>query len=58
MSKKHFKALADVLSEHRPQSSPVLYAQWLQLVKAIAGVCADCNGRFDRQRFYRACGVE
>ena len=52
MSKKHFVALAKKIaciedSEVRKE-----------VASAVADVCADCNDRFDRGRFLRACGVE
>jgi len=52
MSKKHFEALADRIAciedvEARKEAA-----------LAVADVCAGCNGRFDRWRFLRACGVE
>lgn len=61
MSKKHFQALADAL-----RASKVLpiagwenvHTQWKIDVIAVADVCAAQNSRFDRSRFYSACGME
>jgi hypothetical protein len=52
MSKKHFNALADAIAcidnaEERARAA-----------RAVADVCVGFNGRFDRGRFLRACGVE
>ena len=52
MSKKHFQALADAIAcienaEERERAA-----------KLVADVCIGFNGRFDRGRFYGACGVE
>jgi len=52
MSKKHFIALVDRISliidkEAREKAA-----------RAVAIICAEFNGRFDRERFLRACGVE
>jgi hypothetical protein len=52
MSKKHFNALAAriaCIADSKVRE---------EVACAIAGVCADFNGRFDRGRFLRACGVE
>lgn len=59
MTRKHFQALADALRYARP-SDPDAQApvdQWARDVRAIADVCAGSNGMFDRERFYRACGL-
>ena len=55
MSRKHFNALAESLKWHAEKLPPDLF--W-DLVDDIADVCARSNGRFDRQRFRRACGVD
>lgn len=52
MSRKHFVALAETIA--RIENNEVRE----QTARAVASVCAECNGRFDRGRFLRACGVE
>jgi hypothetical protein len=52
MSKKHFNALAQsiaCIADAKARKEAAL---------AVASVCAGFNGRFDRGRFLRACGVE
>jgi hypothetical protein len=64
MTRQHFKALADRLKDERPIYTQygdhdiylALDAQWARMVKAIADVCYASNGRFDRGKFYEACG--
>lgn len=69
MTRKHFQAMADALRIARPLwphtdigrfSDPEAQAacdQWRHDVQAVADVFAADNGRFDRERFDRACGV-
>ena len=54
MSKKHFKLLAAVMLEIKPDRD---ISDWQNACSAIASVCAMTNPRFDRDRFLRACGV-
>ena len=60
MTKKHFEALAAALKAEKPglHWDPNKHVQWDNDVAAIASVCADFNGAFDRARFYKACGVQ
>ena len=52
MSRKHFTAIAEAISRiENPVSRK-------EAAYAMASVCAESNGRFDRARFLRACGVE
>jgi hypothetical protein len=51
MSRKHFIALARAVAAI---ADPVNRRQVAEL---LAAVCAASNSRFDRQRFYTACGV-
>lgn len=51
MSRKHFTALAQAIAEISDLEERGRAA------RLIADVCAASNGRFDRQRFYHACGV-
>ncbi len=48
MSRKHFKLLAQILKEHN--ADPVL-------IRDMAQFCYNQNNRFDRGRFYEACGL-
>ena len=62
-TKKTFEAIAARLfHEARPWVGNATYeTEWRQYerdVCAIADVLASTNPRFDRARFYRACGVE
>ncbi len=52
MSKKHFRALADAIASIADSTERERAA------RLVADVCIGFNGRFDRGRFYRACGVE
>jgi len=59
MSRKHFKELADTLEAIKPSNNDTeRLTMWRDAVRAIASVCASCNPRFDRSRFYDACGME
>jgi hypothetical protein len=60
MSRKHFIALADALKLEKPQPGwdPNKMVQWELDVKAIAGVCAESNPRFDYQRWMEYIGVQ
>jgi len=66
MSKGHFEALAEALKYERPKPnwSANKWVQWEMDVKAIAEVCHSMsnftpngNRAFDRDKFYRACGL-
>jgi hypothetical protein len=52
MSKKHFRALADAIANIADKTERERAA------RLVADVCIGFNGRFDRGRFLRACGVE
>lgn len=63
MSRKQYQAMAEALKSERQYidstdgtRSPRL-SQWSRDVQAVADVFASDNGRFDRQRFYAACGL-
>jgi hypothetical protein len=64
MSRKHYRAMAEALRFERRYieamtgDASARVAQWSRDVRAIADVFAADNGRFDRDRFYRACGQE
>lgn len=58
MSRKHFAALARALRAELESADTL--DKWegvVEAIVAIAGVCADFNSRFDRGRFYDACGL-
>jgi hypothetical protein len=61
MSRKHYVAMAESLRFARPEGeTPTDFKylqQWTRDVIAIADVFAADNGRFDRNRFYRAAGL-
>jgi hypothetical protein len=70
VTRKHFQALADTLRHARPlwphedfgrfsdAEAQTAVDQWTRDVRAVADVCAGQNGRFDRRRFYAACGLD
>lgn len=55
MSKKHFIQLARALAQSKPASDSPMYPQWLADVDAVADVCQQNNGLFNRSRFLAAC---
>lgn len=65
MSRKDFEALArgirDAFSEDARLTAGVTPEAWhwthARTVKRVADVCIAANGRFDRGRFERACGL-
>lgn len=67
MTRMHFTELAANLRRERPEpegwSDPdrrqdYEYDVWRACVVAVADACVAFNGRFDRERFYRAAGLE
>jgi len=64
VTRKHFQALADALKWARPENgwehpAPSPYvAQWQADIRAVGDACYAANGRFDRGRFERACGMD
>lgn len=52
MTKKHFVAFADAV-----KFSDVDDAVKVAMAKMVADVAASFNGRFDRDKFFRAAGV-
>jgi hypothetical protein len=55
---KHFRALAEALKYNRPEPNwENKFIQWQGDCREIADVCRSFNGTFDRERFYRACGL-
>jgi hypothetical protein len=55
MSKKHFIALAQALAAAGPH---IHKHEFMNLVQAIADVCAAQSTTFNRQRFVDACFSE
>ena len=49
MSRKHFKALAEIMREHKADGG---------MIRDLADFCYNSNSNFDRARFYHACGLE
>jgi len=67
MTWKQFEALAWNLRRERPEPegfhdpdrrADYGYDQWRACVVAVADACYASNGRFDRERFYRAAGLD
>lgn len=58
MTKKHFMMLAEMLHNTKPIKDGVAMTQWTEDVGAVAAVCYNMNPRFDRHKFYEACGVK
>jgi len=49
LTRKHFKALAEILREHKADGV---------LIRDIADFCYQSNSNFDRGLFYHACELE
>jgi len=57
MSRKHFIAIAAGLRFELENATDVNMRNGVKhAAVAVADVCAGENDRFDRDRFYRACG--
>lgn len=61
MTRKHYEAIAAAFARIRPDrdmgASDEQFDQWATDVLAISAVLAADNVRFDRARFYAACGA-
>ena len=57
MSRKHFNSLAAAVRDWRRVCPSVNEADVAQLVARLAGLCQADNPRFNRSRFFDACGV-
>lgn len=60
MTRQHFEAIAEALRSEKPADNwcPNKHVQWALDCKSIAFALSRFNGRFDRDRFLRACGME
>lgn len=71
MSRKHYEAVAKAirneldiwaneqyLSGDKAYASRVVHDATRGIARELADTFASDNSRFDRQRFYRACGIE
>ena len=59
MSRKHYIATAEVLAIERKQATTDGERQAIDnIARGLADVFKRDNGRFDRERFYYACGAE
>lgn len=62
MTRRHFVEIAVTLRGLRPEGDGAEgsreLAAWDEIARAFAGMCARSNPMFDRDRFYRAAGVE
>jgi len=54
LSRKHYQAVGEILS-HFPEGSPT--ASMSKMAESFADMFARDNPRFDRARFYEACGL-
>lgn len=63
MTRNELELLARALRSSKP-SEPIIgfdrpaVEQWERDVEVIANVCQAVNARFDRSKFYAACGLE
>jgi len=57
MSKRHFNSLAAAVRDWRRVCPSVAEADAAQLVARLAAVCQANNPRFNRGRFFDACGL-
>ena len=59
MSRKHYIAIASAIAREYLESRNIDERKTLKFVaRNLADVCAADNSRFDRERFYLACGIE
>lgn len=58
MMKKHFNAIALALNINKPGNfSPEKHKQWLDDIYAVSLACSSYSTRFDKVRFFTACGL-
>jgi hypothetical protein len=62
MTKKDFILIANVLADKRPNldvdHGPATFEQWADTVVAMGNALRSTNPRFDRGRFFEACGLK
>lgn len=60
MTRRDYSLLARAMEFVKPAkgASKESHKQWVVDVRAICDVLSMNNPRFDRQRFYAACGME
>lgn len=58
MTKKHYEVIAYRLNETRPYATAeeMVKYRWAKDVIAVANALAEFNPRFNRNKFYEACG--
>lgn len=56
MSRKDFVMLANVMASTKPLQKGLMYDQWVTTVIELCRALSRTNGRFDKDRFYTACG--
>lgn len=57
MSRKHFKSLADAVKRASIHGD-MTQEQHVLLAREISSACLEHNVRFNRNTFYKACGLE
>ena len=57
LERRHFEVIAATLKACKPEGYGDDWNQWRATVSAFIAACYCSNGRFDRDRFVRACGI-
>jgi hypothetical protein len=57
MTAKHFEAIADAIHDWWNANPTLDNVDVASLVSSLADICQASNSRFDRDRFFRACGL-
>ena len=58
MSRRHFEAVAAILAGERAMATTDAERRSIDnIARSLADVFKRDNGRFDRDRFYSACGM-
>lgn len=57
MSRKFYQSLAKRFLAARPSVHAQSYPMWVDMVVAATGAIAEGNPAFDRDRFWKACGM-
>lgn len=58
MTKKHFEAAAAIVKERFARARPDEIMEAFAVKEAFAELFAQFNPRFDKEKFYAACGDE